>query len=136
MKSKSLILLSLVLLLFVVGCKKNPVKAQIIKGILEKIEDTDKRTDGIDGWKILHFRDGRSVMVNCGPSDSLYIGHYQEIKVNCDGFIEDVECKSYERLVKSEEYRKYNPQLSKELLAKEKELRKLKEAKQKDGDID
>ena len=111
------LLLTVFSCLFLIGCEDTTIKAKIVEGILLSVEDYPYKVNQTYGWKVLKFQDGRSVMVNFGPGDSLYIGHYQEIKINDFGFIVNVKCKSFEKLIAKSGYKKYNVQQPEKLVA-------------------
>ena len=103
--------------LFLAGCDDTTVKAKTVEGVLLSIHDHAQTINNSASWSILTFKDGREVIVRFGPGDSLYIGHYQEIELNSQGFIVDVKCKSFDKLVAKSSYQDYDPSLTQKLLS-------------------
>ena len=108
------LLLTVFSCLFLTGCEDTTVKAKTVEGVLLSVEEVDRKINQTYHWKKLNFKDGRSVVAFLGPGDSLYIGHYQEIELDGSGFIVDVKCKSFERLVANSDYQDYDPSLTQE----------------------
>ena len=104
------LLLTVFSCLFLTGCEDTTVKAKTVEGVLLSVEEIDRKINQIYHWKKLNFQDGRSVVAFLGPGDSLYIGHYQEIELDGRGFIVDVKCKSFEKLIAKSDYKDYDPQ--------------------------
>lgn len=108
--------------LFLTGCEDTTTKAKTVEGVLLSVEEVVYQINQTYYWKTLNFKDGRSVMVYLGPGDSLYIGHYQEIKLDSRGFIVDVKCKSFEKLIAKSDYQNYDPSLAQKIEETEKLL--------------